>query len=96
MKGIKHDNELIRYSFLNALNFGSSLLQNLNVILNEHNIRYCDIFNVDKIKLQFFNNINDDWKINLIKETISIRDFNDHSVLDNTEIKYLLHYLCCD
>ena len=49
IKGINHDNELVRNIFVNSLiNYSSGIVKNINVILNTFEIPYSRIFVANK------------------------------------------------
>ena len=59
---------------------------------------YLEIFNLQnkkKIKLDFNEQFNEMWKINMINELLFMRDFNNYEILDYREINDILNYICC-
>ena len=88
---------MIRNIFINSLvSYCSSTLRNLNIILNSFNIGYNDIFNAKRIKLKCCSVFYDNWKVNLIKELLHFKDFNEFSVLNQNETDIMLAVICCD
>ena len=78
VKGLSHSNEYISRFFKNTLVSNSSYsLTNLNIILNRYNIKYIDIFQLNK---QCINqiikdcNTDSDWRCDAVKELLSMRE----------------------
>ena len=92
--GLSHENLFIRNCFYNTvIGSHSFALRNLNIIIRNHKIDYFNIFHGRKVK--FKQTVCDEqWRINILKELIDIRDFNRNNILDRNEILHLLNYLC--
>ena len=95
--GLKHDSKVISDFFKNTLLSSSSfMLTNINTIINKYNINYQDLFSINKAKvkeiIKVYNNEHD-WRSNIVKELLSIREGQKFSILDPTEIKNRLHYI---
>ena len=100
INGLNHESELISSFFKNTLLSNSSyMLVNINTILNKFKIKYIDLFClknnfVKKISNKY--NINPDWRCNIIKELLSIRENQMSVILDQNEIKEMLYYISTD
>ena len=97
IKGIHHDNELISFFFKNSLMDCrcSYLTKNINKIVKKHNLLYVNIFQNIKVKLKNVINVeNDLWKIDLIKEILSLRDDNNFNFLNVDDLNSILIFLC--
>ena len=97
IKGINHDNAIMSNFFKNSLLSNSSyMLTNINTILNRHNIKYIDLFSMDKheVKRKFKNcNVGTDWRCDSVKELLCLREGQSFCILDLTEIKDMLYYV---
>ena len=86
--------------FKNVLLSNSSyMLQNINIILNELDIKYCDLFLMDKNKLKTIisNKIGvPDWRSNTIKELLSLRENQFSSDLNSAEIVSILNFVATE
>ena len=95
--GLNHECETISMLYKNVLISKSSyMLQNINMILNEFSIKYCDLFDMNKTKLKAIINKKvgePDWKCKSIKELLSLREKQISSELTPTEIVALLEYV---
>ena len=92
-KGISHSNSFISYVFKNTIMLGVPFfIKNINYTLNKHRILYNSIFGNKKIKLRI--DLNESWKVNILKELIYFRDFNCFDILSKDEIRFLIDYLC--
>ena len=97
VSGLNHKCHTISMLFKNVLVSNSSyMLQNINMILKELDIKYCDIFLMDKNKLKMI--INDkigepDWRSRTIKELLSLKEKQFSSELNVAEIASLLEYV---
>ena len=72
------------------------MLTNLNKILDSFNLKYCDIFVMDKCQLIKHVNMrkNDpDWRVKTIKELLSIRDNQISCILEYSETQELIDFL---
>ena len=100
VSGLNHKCNIISMLFKNTLISKSSyMLQNINIILNELNIKYCDLFLMDKNKLK--NIINNkigkpDWRSDSIKELLSLRENQSFCELEPEEISSLLVFISTD
>ena len=96
--GLKHDNKVISDFFKNTLLSNSSyMLTNINTIINKYKFNFQDLFNLNKAKIKkVIKNYNDeqDWRGNIIKELLDIRENHLNSNLDPNEVKDCLHYTC--
>ena len=97
ISGLMHDCQNISLFFKNVLISNSSyMLQNVNIILREFDIKYHEIFNMDKIKLKnLIKGIqpNSDWRANIILELLMLRDGQLLCALDTKEVKDILKYV---
>ena len=95
--GINHKSDLISMFFKNMLlNNSSYMLANLNKILNSFNLKYCDLFVIDKCQLKRHVQMRKnepDWRINSIKELLYIRDRQMACLLEHSETQELLDFL---
>ena len=94
ISGLNHECSTISWLFKHVLITHSSyMLQNINTILNEFNIKYHDLFTMNKTKLKgIIDHTSDepDWRSNLIIELMSIREDQMTSNLSPTEVEFLL------
>ena len=69
------------------------MLTNINTILNKYNLKYHDLFSINKAHIkkviQTYNG-EQDWRSSLVKELLSMRDKQCVSLLDHTEVKKML------
>ena len=97
MSGLSHKCEIISLLFKNVLISNSSyMLQNINMILNELNIKYCDLFIMDKSKLKSIisKKVGEpDWRSDSIKELLSLRENQTSCDLTRTEIESILDFV---
>merc|ERR1711888_558344 len=97
LNGIKHKSNVISYFFKNLLTSNSSvMLTNVNTILQRTNIRYSDIFEINKnyVKQKLYENIaQPDWRVNMVKELLDIRDNQLHSIFEQNEVNMILKYV---
>ena len=97
MSGLSHKCEIISLLFKNVLISNSSyMLQNINIILNELNIKYCDLFIMDKSKLKSIINKKvgePDWRSDSIKELLSLRENQTSCDLTRAEIESILDFV---
>ena len=95
--GLRHDSKIISDFFKNTLLSSSSfMLTNINTIINKYNINYQDLFHINKAKIKkVINDYNDehDWRSNIVKDLLSIREGQKFSILDPIEVKNRLHYI---
>ena len=93
--GLRHDNKIISDFFKNTLLSNSSfMLTNINTILNRYHINFQDLFCISKAKVKkVIKNYNDepDWRSNIVKELLSIREEQIISSLKTTDVKKFLH-----
>ena len=69
---------------------------NINRIINNYNIQYDDIFDLNKAQVkriikQMYGE--PDWRSNLVKELLDIRDGQVNCILTLSEAKNLLHHI---
>ena len=72
------------------------MLTNVNTILQRTNIKYKDIFEINKnyVKQKLYENIaQPDWRVNMVKELLDIRDKQLHSILEQNEVNMMLKYV---
>ena len=77
----------------------SYMLTNVNTILNKFNINYHDIFNLKKPQIKgIIKNFNDepDWRSNLVKELLCMREQQYFSNLDIEDINDMLFLVSTD
>ena len=78
ISGLNHSSKMIASFFKNALLSNTSyMLQNVNIILREFEIKYCDMFDMNKFKLKKVVESKldlPDWRSNIIIELLSLRD----------------------
>ena len=95
--GLNHKSDVISQFFKNTLISNSSyMLVNINSILKKYNIKYSDLFSVNKTSLRnSILNCNErpDWRCNSIKELLSLRESQLHSELHMNDIKDILEYI---
>ena len=72
----------------------SYVTKNINIIIENHNLSYLDIFVGRKIKFSL-QSLDNCWRIKMIKEILHMRDFELFDVLNIDETNNLLQYLCC-
>ena len=89
--GLRHDNKIISDFFKNTLLSNSSfMLTNINTILNRYHINFQDLFCISKAKVKkVIKNYNDepDWRSNIVKELLSIREGQIISSLETADVK---------
>ena len=94
VSGLAHENNIISDFFKNTLISSTSyMLTNVNTILNKFNINYHDIFNLKKPQIKgIIKNFNDepDWRSNLVKELLCMREQQYFSNLDIEDINDML------
>ena len=95
--GLNHENGFISNFFKNTLISNSSyMLVNINQILNRYNIKYMDLFSMnihDVKKVTKSHILEPDWRCNIIKELLSVRENQIYCNLDHTEAKEMLYYI---
>ena len=72
------------------------MLVNINTILDKYNIKYIDLFalNKNEAKKIIKSSISEpDWRCNSIKELLSLRENQIQCKLDQTEVNEMLHYI---
>ena len=72
------------------------MFQNINIILYELNIKYCDLFLMDgnKMKTKICNKVGKpDWRSDTVKELSSLREKQFSSELNHAEIVSLLDFI---
>ena len=73
------------------------MLRNLNTIQNKLKIKYGDFLILKKYEIRKFfetNNIESNWRVNMIKELLNIREQQLVCNLTQNETKELLQYVC--
>ena len=78
ISGLNHETKCISLFFKNVLTSGSSyMLQNINTILREFNIKYCDLFDMKKSKIREYVECKlegNDWRSDLVIELLMLRE----------------------
>ena len=97
ISGLNHKCETISLLFKHVLISSSSyMLQNINMILKELNIKYCDLFKIDKNKLRSIISERvgkPDWRSDTIKELLSLRENQTSCELTRAEIESILEFV---
>ena len=97
INGLNNDNELISMFFKNMLTSNSSyMLTNVNRILKYYNIKYKDLFTLNKSNIkQIIREKNgvEDWRCNFIKELLTIKENPSLSILNPPEIDAILNFV---
>ena len=97
INGLNHKSDLISQFFKNTLLSNSSyMLVNINAILDRYDIRYDDLFLMNKtcIRKAINSYINDpDWRCSSIKELLSLREGQQICELDMSEINDILIHI---
>ena len=97
LNGLQHTNGIIKSFFNNVLvSRSSGMLRNINIILGKINMKYADLLLINKneLKRQFEKtDPNADWRVNIIKELLEIRDNQLECGLDKYEINMMLDYI---
>ena len=98
LNGLNHPNNVVNTFFKNVLVSNSSvMLRNLNTIQNKLKIKYGDFLILKKYEIRKFfetNNIESNWRVNMIKELLNIREQQLVCNLTQNETKELLQYVC--
>ena len=98
--GLNNDNELISMFFKNMLLSNTSyMLTNVNKMLKFYDIKYCDIFSLNKNKIRQIiqeKNGMEDWRCNFIKELLCIKEDPSSSILNRIEIDSILNFVSTD
>ena len=97
ISGLKHENETISMFFKNVLTSHTSyMLQNVNTILNEFDIRYNDIFEMNKTMIRCIirsKSGDPDWRGSMIMDLLSLRENQSSCNLSPAEVASLLTYV---
>ena len=95
--GLNHDSNIISDFFKNTLISNSSyMLTNVNTILEKFKIHYHDLFNLQKSHIKkIIKNFNDepDWRSNLVKELLCMREKQCSSNFSIDQINDTLYYV---
>ena len=95
--GLNHTNKIISDFFKNTLFSNSSYMStNINRIIHNYNIQYEDIFDLNKAQIKrIIKQVHGepDWRSNLVRELLDIRDGQVNCILTPSEAKNLLFYL---
>ena len=98
LNGLNHPNNVVNTFFKNVLVSNSSvMLRNLNTIQNKLKIKYVDLLILKKYEIRKYfetNNTESNWRVNMIKELLNIREQQLVCDLTQNEVKELLQYLC--
>ena len=97
INGLNNDNELISMFFKNMLTSNSSyMLTNVNRILQHYNIKYSELFTLNKSNIrQIIHEKNgvEDWRCNFIKELLTLKENPSLSILNTFEIDAILNFV---
>ena len=97
INGLNNDNELISMYFKNMLTSNTSyMLTNVNKILQYYNIRYNDLFTLNKSNVRqiiYKKNGVEDWRCNFIKELLTLKENPSLSILNTFEIEEILNFI---
>ena len=95
--GLHYENSFISSFFKNTLISNSSyMLVNINSILKRYNMKYIDLFSMDKSDVNRIikcSILEPDWRCNIIKELLCLRENQNFCNLDQTEVKEMLYYI---
>ena len=97
LNGLNHKSNMISFLFTNVLTSKSSvMLRNINTILQKANIKYEELFHINKDMVK--NRLREratqpDWRNNIIKELLNIRDSHLSCDLPHNEVNMMLKYL---
>ena len=97
LNGLNHKSNMISFLFTNVLTSKSSgMLRNINIILQKANIKYEELFHINKNMVK--NRLREratqpDWRTNIVKELLNIRDSQLSCGLDHNEVNTMLKYL---
>ena len=97
LNGLKHKSIMISFLFTNVLTSKSSdMLRNINTILQKANIKYEELFHINKVMVK--NRLKEratqpDWRTNIVKELLDIRDGQLNCGLDHNEVNMMLKHL---
>ena len=95
--GLSHSNGVVNFIFRNCImSYSSYLVKNLNIIMQQHKIRYFDIFKGKKLKLFDADIFDEKWKINFINELIDCIENDNISGFSRQEMSLMLNFLCTD
>ena len=95
VKLINHDNSLLKYIANFSLNNNfSDFTKNIFQILNKNSISFEKLFKKERIRIK--ENFQHDWRIDVLKELINMRDELVVSNLNLHEINNLIKYLCIE
>ena len=97
LNGMNNSNSIIKSFFSNSLVSSSScIMRNLNIILDKIHLRFSDFLSMNKneLKRQFVNlHLDADWRVNMIRELLDIRDNQLECGLDISETGVILKYI---
>ena len=97
INGLNNDNELISMYFKNMLTSNTSyMLTNVNKILQYYNIRYNDLFTLNKSNVRqiiYKKNGVEDRRCNFIKELLTLKENPSLSILNTFEIEEILNFI---
>ena len=80
LKGINHDNEMVKYVFRNSIfSYSSYFARNLNIIKTKYKLEQNREFDKAKFKVKTTENTEEIWKLNMIHEILS--SFNGDSFI---------------
>ena len=95
--GLNHTNKIISDFFKNTVFLNSTYMStNINRIIHNYNIQYDDIFDLNKAQIKRIikqMHGEPDWRSNLVKELLDIRDGQVNCILTLSEAKNLLHHI---
>ena len=88
---------MVSFFFTNVLTSKSSgMLRNINIILQKANIKYGDLFHINKniVKSRLKEIASQpDWRTNMVRELLDIRDNQLDCNLEQNEVNMLLKHL---
>ena len=97
LNGLHHESNNISHFFTNVLVSNSSyMLTNVNTILQKAKIKYSDLFHINKFSLKKVlqkSAPQPDWRSNIIRELMDIRDSQLISNLEKEETNAMLHHI---
>ena len=97
LNGLNHKSNMVSFFFTNVLTSkSSSMLRNVNIILQKANIKYGDLFHINKnfVKSKLKERASQpDWRTNMVRELLDIRDNQLGCNLEQNEVNMLLQHL---
>ena len=97
LNGLKHESNNISHFFTNVLVSNSSyMLTNVNTILQKAEIKYSDLFHLNKVSLKKALQKRvpqPDWRSNIVRELMDIRDDQLLCNLEKEEANTMLRHI---